>query len=146
MSGGALMNSPTLSLWLARLTIVAVTALFTMIGLKFVFDPVDAAAASGLALASAVGYTTARAGIGGFPLGIAAILVFCLLSRRRHVIALAFVATVVSTILAIRLFSAAYDGTFVESLHIIAPESVVVALSLLALRLERRVPGVNVAP
>jgi hypothetical protein len=132
------MNSPTLSLWLARLTILGVTILFAMIGLKYVLDPVHAAAGSGLTLASSVGYTNARAGIGGFPLSIAGILAFCLLSPRRHVMALALIATVASVLLVIRLYSAAYDGTFAESLHIIVPESVIVAISLLALRLEQR--------
>lgn len=132
------MNSQTLSLWLGRLTILAVTVLFAIIGLKYVFDPVRAAAGSGLSLASSVGYTTARAGIGGFPLSIAAILAFCLLSRRRHLMALALIATVASVLLVIRLYSAAYDGTFAESLHIIVPESAIVAISLLSLRLEQR--------
>jgi hypothetical protein len=132
------MNSPTFALWFGRLTILAVTVLFTMIGLKYVFDPVQAAAGSGLSLASPVGYTTARAGIGGFPLSIAAILAFCLLSRRRHLMALALIAAVTSVILVLRLYSAAHDGTFAESLHIIVPETVVVVISVLAIWLEQR--------
>jgi hypothetical protein len=134
------MNSPTFALWLGRAIILAVTVLFTVIGLKFVLDPVHAAAGSGLSLASAVGYTNARAGIGGFPLGIAAILAFCLLSRRRHLMGLAFIVTVASVILAIRLYSVALDGTFAESLRIIAPEAAILAIALFTLRLERRLP------
>jgi hypothetical protein len=130
------MNPSTISLWFGRLIILAVIGLFTMIGLKFVFDPASAMANSGLSLASAVGYTTARAGIGGFPLSLAAILAFCLLSRQRHVMGLALIATVTSVIFVIRLFSVLHDGTFAASLHIIAPEAAIIGLSLLALRLE----------
>ncbi len=131
------MMSSTLSPWFSRLIIAAVTVLFTVIGLKFVIDPTTAAAGSGLSFASAVGYTTARAGIGGFPLSIAAILVFCLLSRRRHLAGLGVIATVGAVILIIRLFSAMLDGTLAQSMHIIGPEIGIVVLSFIAIRLER---------
>lgn len=130
------MNSPLLVRWLGRLVVVAVIALFTMVGLKFVIDPVSAASGSGFSLASAVGFTNARAGIGGFPLSIAALLAFCLVSGRQR-LGLGFIATVSAIILSLRLFSATHDGTFLESLHIIVPELVILALALLALGLER---------
>src|SRR5579872_3699787 len=129
------MNSPVLARWLGQLLVVAVIALFTLVGFKFVIDPVNAASGSGFSLASAVGFTNARAGLGGFPLCIAALLVFCLVSGRRRM-ALGFIATVSSIILSLRLFGAAHDGTFLQSLHIIVPEVVILVLALLVLRLE----------
>ena len=66
--------------WLSRLIILAVAGLFTMISLKFVVNPQQAAENSGIIIRSAIGFTNTRAGFGGFPLGFAVILVFCLFS------------------------------------------------------------------
>ncbi|HEY6256235.1 MAG TPA: hypothetical protein VIY51_10635 [Xanthobacteraceae bacterium] len=139
------MNIWTLSPWLARLVILAVAGLFTMISFKFVLDPQQAAASSGITLDSAIGYTNARAGFGGFPLGFAAILLFCLLSSRRHLAALASIATVAAVILAVRLYGAEQDGTYRESAHLLIPEAAIFIVSLLAALLEtrRRSPGVE---
>lgn len=133
-----MMNSPRVSLWLARITIFAVAVLFTMIGFRFVTDPIHAAANSGLSVVSAVGYTNLRAGIGGFPLGFAVVLWFSLLSSSRYLPALSLVATVAAVILFVRLYSAAHDGTFNESLHILVPEMAILVVSLIGIRMERR--------
>jgi hypothetical protein len=132
------MNSPTVSLWLSRLTILAVAVLFTMIGFRFITDPLHAAANSGFSLESAVGYTNARAGMGGFPLGFAAILWFSLFSSRRFLPALGLIATVATVILVIRLYSAALDGTFGASAHILAPEVAILAVAFAGIWMERR--------
>jgi hypothetical protein len=132
------MNFRKLSPWLSRLIILAVAGLFAMISFKFVLDPQHAAASSGIGLESAVGYTNARAGFGGFPLGFAAILLFCLFSSRRLLPALASIATVGSVILAVRLYGAGQDGTFSESAHLLIPEGVIVVVSLLGVLMETR--------
>jgi hypothetical protein len=124
--------------WLSRLIILAVAGLFTMISLKFVFDPREAAANSGIAIQSSVGYTNTRAGFGGFPLGFAAILVFCLFSSRRLLPALSSIATVAAVILAVRLYGAAQDATFAQSAHILIPEAVLLVISLLGVVLETK--------
>jgi hypothetical protein len=124
--------------WLSRLIILAVAGLFTMISLKFVFDPREAAANSGIAIQSSVGYTNTRAGFGGFPLGFAAILVFCLFSSRRLLPALSSIATVAAVILAVRLYGAAQDATFSQSVHILIPEAVLLVISLLGVVLETK--------
>ncbi|MBN9085938.1 MAG: DUF4345 family protein [Reyranella sp.] len=133
-----MMNSSTVSLWLARLTIFAVAVLFTMIGLRFVLDPMHAAAGAGFVLQTAVGYTNARAGIGGFPLSLAAILAFSLFSAHRLLPALGLVATVAAVLLVLRLYGALHDGTLTQSMHIIVPELAIAALSLMGVHLERR--------
>src|SRR5260370_31175107 len=76
--------------------------------------------------------------MGGFPLDFAAILWFGLPSSRRLLSAFAFIASVAAVILMIRLYSAAYDGTFAESMHIVVPEVAILMVSLIGIRLERR--------
>jgi hypothetical protein len=124
--------------WLSRLIILVVVGLFTMISLKFVFDPQQAAANSGIIIQSSVGYTNTRAGFGGFPLGFAAILVFCLFSSRRLLAALWSIATVAAVILAVRLYGAAQDGTFSQSAHILIPETVLLVIALLGAVMETK--------
>jgi hypothetical protein len=128
----------TFSPWLNRLIILAVAALFAMISLKFVLDPQHSAASSGIMFDQAVGYTNTRAGFGGFPLGFAAILVFCLFSTRRHLAALGSIATVAVVILAVRAYGAALDGTYAESLHLLIPEAVISVAALLGTLIEIR--------
>jgi Domain of unknown function (DUF4345) len=127
-----------LSPWLSRLIILGVAGLFAMISFKFVLDPQHAAASSGITPESAVGTTNVRAGFGGFPLGFAAILAFCLFSSRRLLPALALIATVGGVILAVRLYGAGVDGTFSESAHLLIPEAAIVVVSLLGVLMEAR--------
>jgi hypothetical protein len=124
--------------WLARLIIAAVACLFALISFKFVLDPQHAAASSGIAIDSAIGTTNTRAGFGGFPLGIAAILVFCLFSSRRLLGALASIATIAVVILTVRAYGAAQDGTYAESLHLLIPEAVISVAALLGTLMEMR--------
>jgi hypothetical protein len=124
--------------WLSRLIILAVAGLFTMISLKFIFDPLQAAANAGITIQPGVGYTNTRAGFGGFPLGFAAILVFCLFSSRRLLAALSSIVTVAAVILAVRLYGAAQDTTFSQSAHILIPETILLVVSLLGVVMEAR--------
>ncbi len=127
-----------ISPWLSRLIILAVAGLFTMISLKFVFDPQQSAANAGLSIQSSVGFTNTRAGFGGFPLGFAVILVFCLFSSRRLLAALSSIVTVAAVILAVRLYGAAQDATFSQSAHILIPETILLIISLAGVVLETK--------
>lgn len=136
-----------ISPWLSRLIILAVAGLFTMISLKFVLDPQHAAAASGISIEPGLGYTNTRAGFGGFPLGFAVILIFCLFSSRRLLAALSSIVTVAAVILAVRLYGAAEDATFGQSAHLLIPETVLLIIALLGVvmetkRLARRAAGI----
>ena len=124
--------------WFARLIILAVAGLFAMISAKFVLDPQHAAASSGITIEPGIGYTNTRAGFGGFPLGFAVILVFCLFSSRRLFAALAAIATVAAVILAVRLYGAQQDATFSQSAHLLIPEAAIFVVSLLAALMEGR--------
>jgi hypothetical protein len=124
--------------WLSRLIIVAVAGLFTMISLKFVLDPQRAAADAGIMIQPGLGFTNTRAGFGGFPLGFAAILVFCLFSSRRLLPALSSISTVAAVILAVRLYGAAEDASFSQSAHILIPEAVLLVVSLFGAVMEMK--------
>jgi len=126
----------TFSPWISRLIILAVAVLFTMISAKFVFNPLQAAADSGITVQSAIGTTNTRAGFGGFPLGFAAILFFCLFSSRRLLAALASIATVAVIILVVRLFGAAEDATWMQSAHLLIPEAAIFIVALLGAAME----------
>ena len=127
-----------ISPWLSRLIILAVVGLFTMISLKFVFNPQQAAEESGIIIQSAIGFTNTRAGFGGFPLGFAVILVFCLFSSRRLLAALSSIVTVAAVILAVRLYGAVQDATFNQSAHLLIPETVLLVIALLGVVMETK--------
>jgi hypothetical protein len=127
-----------ISSWLSRLIILAVAGLFTMISLKFIFDPLQAAANAGITIRPGVGYTNTRAGFGGFPLGFAAILMYCLFSSRRLLAALSSIVTVAAVILAVRIYGAAQDATFSQSAHILIPETILLIVSLVGAVLETK--------
>jgi hypothetical protein len=124
--------------WISRLIILAVAGLFIMISVKFVFDPQQAAANAGITIQPGLGTTNTRAGFGGFPLGFAVILVFCLFSSRRLLAALWSIATVAGVILCVGLYGAAVDSTFSESAHPLIPEMLILAASALGAMIEAR--------
>jgi hypothetical protein len=127
-----------LSPWLARLIILAVAGLFTLISAKFVLDPLHAAADSGISIEPGLGYTNTRAGFGGFPLGFAVILLFCLFSSRRLLAALAAIATVAGVTLLARLYGALQDATLAQSARLLIPETAILVVALLGTVAEAR--------
>jgi hypothetical protein len=122
--------------WINRLVLLAATLIFTMIGLRYISDPVRAAAASGATLNSSLATTTTRIGLGAFPLGFAIFSFTCLISARRLVTGVSLVATIISTAILVRLFSIRVDGLVAESSRLFVPETVILFLSLSGLLLE----------
>ena len=122
--------------WINRLVLAAATLIFTMIGLRYISDPVRASAATGATLNSALAMTTTRIGFGAFPLGFAIFSFMCLISARRLVTGVSLVATVVSTAIFVRLLSIRSDGLVVESSRLFVPETVILLLSLSGMLLE----------
>lgn len=118
-----------------RAILLAVAGLYVAIGLKFALSPDTAG--SGVTVASAVGRTDLRAGLGGFPLGIAVTLVFCLVSRRTAS-GLAIALGVTAVVLAVRLAGAGLDDTIIGSARLLTAETIVVVLCGLGLVLSRR--------
>ena len=130
--------------WLNRFVLLATTVIFTAIGLRFVVDPARGAAESGISLGSALASTTARVGLGAFPLGFAIVTLVCLLSKRRLVTGVSFVVAVIGSALIVRLLSILADGPVPQSLRLLPPELILLTLSvaslLLELRSRRRLP------
>jgi hypothetical protein len=122
--------------WINRLVLAAATLIFTLIGLRYISDPVRAAAATGATLNSALATTTTRIGFGAFPLGFAIFSFACLISARGLVAGVSLVATTVSTAIIVRLFSIRVDGLVSESSRLFVPETVILLLSLSGLSLE----------
>src|SRR5581483_8081602 len=98
---------------------------------------VDAAAASNITLGSKLAITTMRASFGAFPLGCALFVAVCLFTSSLRKTGLVFVALIVGTALAVRLFGVVADGTLAESLRVLIAETVLLGLSLAAYTAER---------
>ena len=123
--------------WISRAVLLAALTVLAMISRKFIGHPVDAAAASNITLGSPLAITTMRASFGAFPLGCALFVLVCLVTSSLRTTGLVFVALIVGTALAVRVFGVVADGTLAESIHLIIPETVLLALSLAAYAGER---------
>lgn len=116
-------------IWVPRLILLAAALLYLAIGSKFVSQPDAAGAASGYRFADMVARTNMRAGVGGFPLGVALALLFCAASPARTFAGLSLAAGVTGVVLVIRFVSALSDGVLPASAHLLAPELVVTLLT-----------------
>jgi Domain of unknown function (DUF4345) len=123
--------------WFSRVVLLVATLVLALIGRKFITDPVGAAAASTMVLGSPLAITNMRASFGAFPLGCAIFTLTCVVLARRRITGLYFVATVIGTALAVRLYGVVTDGTLAASVPVLVAEAVLVILSVAALYLER---------
>jgi Domain of unknown function (DUF4345) len=122
--------------WMNRLVLAAATLIFTMIGMRYIADPVRASAATGVTLGSGLAATATRVGFGGFPLAFAIFSFACLFSTRRLRAGVSLVATVVATVMVVRLYGIAADGMAPESVRLFVPEALLLVLSVSGLLLE----------
>lgn len=120
---------------LRRVPLVMVTVIFTMISVRYLADPVRAAAKVGISFTDPGGITIARVGFAGFPLAIAIFTFSCLISARRLLAGQYLVLTVVSIVTLVRIFGIALDHS-TASVRLLIPETVLIILSLIAIRLE----------
>jgi hypothetical protein len=112
------------------------TLVFTMIALRYIANPVQAAAETGAVLSSGLATATTRIGFGAFPLGMAIFTFTSLISSRRRVPGVRLVAIVLSTAILVRLLSAALDGARAANPKLFVPEGVMLVLAILGLRLD----------
>jgi len=132
------MSTPTIrSIWFSRFVLGAATLLLTGISVKYMTDPIGAVAPQGIVLSTAEAVTIMRVS-GGVFLGMALIFIGCLMSERRLLAGLAFLATIATAILTLRLVGLAVDGPGPFTLFVLKPEAVLVALSSVALYFERK--------
>lgn len=125
--------------WISRAVLLAALTVLALISRKFIGHPVDAAAASDMTLGSPLAITNMRASFGAFPLGCALFVLVCLVTSSLRRTGLAFVALIVGTALAVRVFGIVADGTLTESLRVLIAETGLLSLSLAAYAGERLV-------
>jgi Domain of unknown function (DUF4345) len=123
--------------WISRVVLVFALTVLALISRKFISHPVDAAAASDITLGSPLAITNMRASFGAFPLGCALFVAVCLFTSSLRKTGLVFVALIVGTALAVRVFGTVADGTLAESLRVLIAETVLLGLSLAAYAGER---------
>ena len=122
--------------WLSRLMLLPPTAIFALIGARYLAHPVASAAAQGIVLAPGLGVTIARVAFGGFPLGCSIFLATYLLSQRRVMIGLTFVAIMIGVVLVVRVFGMTMDSTVQENLKLVNAEAGLLAVTGFGLFLE----------
>jgi hypothetical protein len=132
-----MMSNPVVP-WISRAVLLAALIVLALIGRKFIGDPIEAAAASKIMLGSPLAVTNMRASFGAFPLGCALFVLVCLVTSSLRKTGLVFVALIVGTALAVRIFGIVADGTLAESLRVTMAETVLLCLSLAAYAGERR--------
>jgi hypothetical protein len=122
--------------WLTRLILLPPAIIFALIAIRYLTNPVASAAAQGIVLPAGLGVTIARVGLGGFPLGCGIFLATCLLSRRRLLTGLTFVATIVSVVLAVRIFGMVVDSTVEANMRLVSREIGLLAVTGIGIFLE----------
>jgi hypothetical protein len=89
--------------WLTRLMLVAPTVIFALIASRYLFDPVHTGATIGLAFNKPLSITITRVGFGAFPLACSIFTLSCLVSTRRILTGLGFVAMIMGVALVVRV-------------------------------------------
>ena len=129
-------------IWFNRFVLAAATFVMTMIALRTLQDPVGSMTPLGISLDSPAAVTAVRVGFGGFPLGFAAALFACLIATRRLLTGMLLVFAVVGAATIARIQGLLLDGATPYNLHLLAPEVVLVTLSVVGIALEvRRTAG-----
>jgi len=128
-------SSSRLSGVLLRVPLVMMTVIFTLISFRYLAHPVRSAAEVGISFSAPGGITIARVGFAAFPLALAILAFTSLISARWRLAGLYMVLTVDSVVMAVRILGFWLDHS-TASAPLLAPEAVLLTLSLLAIRLE----------
>lgn len=126
-----------ISPWLVRAMLTPPTLIFGLIASRYLFHPVQAATAVGISFVTPLGMTIGRVGFGAFPLACSLFTLSCLLSSRRLLTGLGFVATVMGVVLVVRVFGMLADGTIEQNMHLVIAELVFLVLMLAGVVIER---------
>jgi cellobiose-specific phosphotransferase system component IIC len=122
--------------WISKVILLLCTAIFIMISGQPIAHPAATAAAQGIAFTSSLGATVFRVSLGGFPLGCAVFLVYCLTSSRRTLTGLILSALVLGTLLVVRIYGMEVDSSVQQSMPLVKPEIVLVAIVLIGVAIE----------
>lgn len=123
--------------WIVRLLLTPPVVIFALISARYLLNPIQSANAAGISFISPLGLTIARVGFGAFPLACSIFTFSCLLSSRRLLTGLGFVATVMSAALVVRVFGMLADGTTQQNMRLVIAETVFLALMLIGVLIER---------
>jgi hypothetical protein len=104
-----------------------------MIARKFILDPVGSAAVSQTRLDAPIAITNMRASFGAFPLACALVALASLTSRRLHLGGLAVMASVIGSVLLVRIAGILVDGTYQQSHRLLAAEGTLLGITLIAI-------------
>jgi hypothetical protein len=122
--------------WINKVIVLMSAAIFIMIAVEPLAHPAANAAAQGIAFTSSLGPTVFRVSFAGFPLGCAAFLAYCLLSSRRTLTGLIFSALVLGILLLVRVYGMEIDSTVQQSMPLVKPEIILVAITLAGIAIE----------
>ena len=128
----------SVGLWFNRILLVAVSALFLTIAMRYLVHPEASAAEVNIVLGSTTAVTVARVGFAGFPLGLAILLLGTLFVRRDILMGIYITLVIVTIVTAVRLFGIAMDGATAYNLQLLRPEFAIIILSIIGLVLEHR--------
>lgn len=126
--------------WLTRLLLLAAAALFFLVALKYLRAPVENAGADAIILGSVMAISRVRVAFGAFPLSLSLVLLGSLVSRKRA-FGLTVLATTVAVVTAVRLAGIVLDGPAEEAIKLLRVEAILLALSVVAIFLERARPA-----
>jgi hypothetical protein len=129
-------QSPRALIWFNRLLLTAVTLIMTMIAARNLWDPIGATRPIGMVLSTPTAITVARVGFGGFPLGVAVVLLGSLVSERL-LSGLYFLLAVMGAATMARIQGIVLDGPTPYNLGLLRPETLLCALSVIGIVLER---------
>jgi Domain of unknown function (DUF4345) len=125
------------SLWFNRVVLAGATLLFSLIGVRYIVDPVSEVAPHAITLGSPEAITMMRVS-GAVFVGLAAVLFMSLVSDRRLRGGIAVLALVSIAVTAVRLFGLVVDGAGPFTLKVLKPEIALVLLSTLGFLFETR--------
>ena len=120
---------------LRRIPLVMFTAIFTMISLRYLVNPVHYAAVAGISFTSASGITVARVGFAALPLSFAILALLSLFSSRWRLGGLYMLLTVDCVVIAVRILGFQLDHSTATA-RLLVPETILLILSIVAIRLE----------
>jgi len=128
-------NSSRIAAVLRRAPLTMMTVIFALISFRFLMHPVRSAAEAGISFTAPGGITIARVAFAAFPLALAILAFSSLLSSRWRLAGLYMVLTVDSVVMAVRILGFWLDHS-TASAPLLAPEAVLLVLSIIAIRLE----------
>ena len=118
-----------------RVPLVMFTAIFTMISLRYLVNPVHYAAVAGINFTSGSGITVARVGFAALPLSFAIIALLSLFSSRWRLGGLYMLAIVDCVVMAVRILGFQLDHSTATA-RLLIPETFLLILAIVAIRLE----------